>query len=385
MKNEFFDETEWKTICDRGIVNIGNHYRISKTINKAREGKPINIGFIGGSITAGSLASLPETCYAYLVYRWWKEKFPGSHIGYVNAGIGATTSQYGVARVFGDLLRYEPDVVFVEFSVNDSTEDKYMETYEGLIRRILGHPKESAVIIINNVCYDNGSNAQEIHNRIGMYYDLPIVSIKDSIYTEVEKGRVKAESITPDNLHPNDRGHRLIADVIINFLESIYDRALHKQVIDEFYALPEKTLTKNRYINSVLYNNLNFQPELYGFKADTSKKEGLWDVFRQGWHAKDQGSNIRFSAECCGLSVLYRKYVRKEAENELFAPVARLVVDNNEDKAIILDARFDQDWGDYLYLHDIFKYDTPDKHTVDITVTDQAEGRDFYLAAIIMF
>ncbi|HPU62956.1 MAG TPA: GDSL-type esterase/lipase family protein [Mobilitalea sp.] len=174
MKQELFGEKEWKRICDSGIVNIGNNYRLSKAINRAVQGKEIKIGFIGGSITAGSLASMPETCYAYLVYSWWNEMFPRADIGYINAGIGATTSQYGVARVSKDLLSYEPDVVFVEFSVNDRDEEKFMETYEGLIRRILTHPKEPAVVIINNVCYDSGDNAQSIHNRVGTYYDLPI-------------------------------------------------------------------------------------------------------------------------------------------------------------------------------------------------------------------
>ncbi len=382
MKKELpFDEKEWKSICDRGIVNLGNNYRILKAINQAARGKGINIGFIGGSITAGSLSTLPETCYAYLVYSWWKEKFPGADIGYINAGIGATTSQYAVARVCDDLLRHGPDVVFVEFSVNDRAEEKYMETFEGLIRRILAYQKEPAVIIINNVCYDNGANAQEIHNRVGRYYDLPIVSIKDNIYTEVEKGRIKAESLTPDNLHPNDLGHRLVADVIINLLETIYNRAGHNPT--KAYVLPKDTLTDNSYINSILLNNHNFQPVLDGFTADVSKKEGLWDVFKQGWFGSKEGSRISFSVECRGLSVLYRKYAKKDAGKEIYAPIARLVVDNDEEKAIILDARFDEDWGDCLYLQDIFKRDTASRHTVEITITTQTEGRNFYLASII--
>lgn len=386
MMKELFDENEWKKICDLGIVNLGNHYRISKVINNAFHGKEIKIGFIGGSITAGSLSSSPETCYAYLVYSWWKNKFPNTKVEYVNAGIGATTSQYGVARVNGDLLRYQPDVVFVEFSVNDDgNEEKFMETYEGLIRRILSHPKEPAVILINNVFYDNGSNAQEIHNRLGKYYDLPIVSIKDSLYREVENGKIKAESITPDNLHPNDLGHRLVADVIINLLETIYYRVVHNQSEDSVYIFPEKTVTKNRYIDSVLLNNLNFQPELCGFAADTSPKEGLWDVFKQGWYAKDEGSRIRFSVKCRGLSVLYRKYARKKEEKESYGPVAKLVVDNDENGAKILEAKFDEDWGDWLYLHDIFIGDTKKEHIVEITLTNETEGKEFYLASIIAF
>ena len=81
-----------------GIVNCGNWYRIKKVMRKAKSGEPITVGFLGGSITQGCLSSTPETCYAYLVYEWWKKQFPDTSVTYVNAGIGGTTSQFGVAR-----------------------------------------------------------------------------------------------------------------------------------------------------------------------------------------------------------------------------------------------------------------------------------------------
>ena len=58
-----------------GIVNCGNWYRIKKVMRKAKSGEPITVGFLGGSITQGCLSSTPETCYAYLVYEWWKNNF----------------------------------------------------------------------------------------------------------------------------------------------------------------------------------------------------------------------------------------------------------------------------------------------------------------------
>ena len=67
-------------------------------MRKAKSGEPITVGFLGGSITQGCLSSTPETCYAYLVYEWWKKQFPDTSVTYVNAGIGGTTSQFGVAR-----------------------------------------------------------------------------------------------------------------------------------------------------------------------------------------------------------------------------------------------------------------------------------------------
>ena len=100
-------------------------------MKRAKEGAKLTIGFIGGSITMGSVSSTPQLCYAYHVFSWWKKMFPNSEMVYVNAGIGATDSQFGCARVQSDLLDQKPDFVIVEFSVNDSSTPHYMETYEG--------------------------------------------------------------------------------------------------------------------------------------------------------------------------------------------------------------------------------------------------------------
>ena len=109
-----------------GMVNRGNWYSIQKVMKRAAQGKHVTIGFLGGSITQGSLASKQENCYAALVYKWWSKQFPD--VSYINAGIGGTTSQFGVARVEEDLLRFNPDLIFVEFSVNDENSSFFRET-----------------------------------------------------------------------------------------------------------------------------------------------------------------------------------------------------------------------------------------------------------------
>ena len=61
---------------ERGISNPGNLYRMKKLMARAEAGETLNIGFLGGSITQGCLASAPELCYAYRVFQWWEKTFP---------------------------------------------------------------------------------------------------------------------------------------------------------------------------------------------------------------------------------------------------------------------------------------------------------------------
>jgi acyl-CoA thioesterase-1 len=364
-------------VYERGFTNAGNTFRIKRVMDKAMSGESITVGFIGGSITQGSLSSTPESCYAYLVYKWWRDRFPKAHVRYINAGVGATTSQYGAARVERDLLCYDPDIVFAEFSVNDRNEDFFQETYEGLIRRILLFRKEPALFLLNNVFYDNGRNTQELHNEVGRYYDLPIVSMRESIYKEIENGSINREDITPDSLHPNDAGHKLIAGLIINRLEDICNERLDKPQVKAGYEAPLKPLTQNRYANAGILNNKTCIPLLTGFKADMTKKAGSWDVFRDGWSGLREGDKISIDAEGSFISVQYRKYAQHPA------PVAELVIDEDIGNPIILDANFDETWGDCLYLQDILTGGEARVHNITITITKAVEGKEFYLASVI--
>ncbi|MDE5597723.1 MAG: SGNH/GDSL hydrolase family protein, partial [Lachnospiraceae bacterium] len=93
--------------------------RLQNCMKRAENGEELTIGFLGGSITQGSVATTPEKTYAYRVFTWWEKTFPNAKFNYVNGGIGGTTSHYGVSRAVTDLLMYQPDFVVMDFSVND--------------------------------------------------------------------------------------------------------------------------------------------------------------------------------------------------------------------------------------------------------------------------
>lgn len=363
----------------KGLVNAGSWNQIKECMKKARAGKPIKTGFLGGSITQGSLSSLPETCYAYLVYKWWKEKFPETEIAFINAGIGGTTSQFGVSRVEDHLLKYDPDFVLIEFAVNDENTEFFKETYEGLIRKTLTDTCKPAVMLMNNVTYDKGMNAEDMHLAVAQNYKLPMVSMKSTIWPEVEAGRIPAVEITPDNLHPNDAGHALVAKVITDFLDKVYEEMDVEEVESlggEELPLP---ITKNAYQNSVRYQNGNATPLLEGFCADLKIQEDIRDIFRNGWEAFHEGDTIRFSLECTGIAVQYRKSVKQPT------PIAKVVVDDRQDEAIILDGNFKEDWGDCLYIDTVTKHMEPGAHKVEISIIEAHEEDivPFYLVSVI--
>lgn len=363
--------------------------RLKNLMKRAAKGESLVIGFLGGSITQGSLSSTPKTCYAYLVYEWWKKSFPNAAFSFVNGGIGGTTSHYGGARAWKDVLCYRPDIVTVDFSVNDDANEFFEETYEGTIRRLLAAPSDPAVVVLNNVFYDTGKNAQNYHNRIADHYGIPHVSIKDTVYPDVESGKIVRADITPDNLHPNDKGHRLVADEICKLLDSIKaemeeetiagENIEGKSTKTEASVLLPAPLTENAYEHSRLIQIQDNEAILDGFLVDPIEKKGMLDIFKNGWTAAHTNDKISFEIECSCLAVQYRKSVQQPV------PKAKAVIDGDEAHAVILDGNFTEDWGDCLYLEPLLHHAEKKVHRIEIIVTDAKDiVRPFYLVSLIV-
>lgn len=363
--------------------------RLKNLMKRAAKGESLVIGFLGGSITQGSLSSTPKTCYAYLVYEWWKKSFPNAAFSFVNGGIGGTTSHYGGARAWKDVLCYRPDIVTVDFSVNDDANEFFEETYEGTLRRLLAAPSSPAVVVLNNVFYDTGKNAQDYHNRIADHYGIPHVSIKDIVYPDVESGKIVRADITPDNLHPNDKGHRLVADEICKLLDSIKaeveeetiagENIEGKSTKTEASVLLPAPLTENAYEHSRLIQIQDNEAILDGFLVDPIEKKGMLDIFKNGWTAAHTNDKISFEIECSCLAVQYRKSVQQPV------PKAKAVIDGDEAHAVILDGNFTEDWGDCLYLEPLLHHAEKKVHRIEITITDAKDiVRPFYLVSLIV-
>lgn len=363
--------------------------RLKNLMKRAANGESLVIGFLGGSITQGSLSSTPKNCYAYLVYEWWKKSFPNAAFSFVNGGIGGTTSHYGGARAWKDVICYRPDIVTVDFSVNDDANEFFEETYEGTLRRLLAAPSAPAVVVLNNVFYDTGKNAQDYHNRIADHYGIPHVSIKDTVYPDVESGKIVRADITPDNLHPNDKGHRLVADEICKLLDSIKaeveeetiagENIEGKSTKTEASVLLPAPLTENAYEHSRLIQIQDNEAILDGFLVDPIEKKGMLDIFKNGWTAAHTNDKISFEIECSCLAVQYRKSVQQPV------PKAKAVIDGDEEHAVILDGNFTEDWGDCLYLEPLLHHAEKKVHRIEITVTDAKDiVRPFYLVSLIV-
>ena len=222
----------YRQMLEKSLVQTGNNARLKKAIDRARRGEDVTIAFIGGSITQGA-GSIPinNECYAYKTFKGFCEltgRGLDDNIHYIKAGVGGTPSELGMIRYEKDVLRegsVAPDVVVVEFAVNDDGDETKGECYDSLVRKILSAENHPAVILLFAV-FANDFNLQERLSPVGSAYALPMVSTRDTVveqfYQKPGSGRVVSKNqFFYDSYHPSNVGHTIMADGILHLLQVV--------------------------------------------------------------------------------------------------------------------------------------------------------------------
>jgi len=234
-------ETTW------GIDNLNN------------EDGEIKVAFLGGSITYGGAADprLENRYSTLVVNEFFKTRFPNKTVTEINAGIGGTPSEYGVFRTAEHIGKYAPDVVFVEFAVNDSgyvlTETgkrNVRANMEGIVRKLLSLPKIPTIIFLythrvhdtgdSPLAFDVDASIAE-HQKIAEHYGIASINLHQHIVDEEAKGNLvwydrdntaSTTALTNDSTHPNNKGHRVYADYITSKFNEDYKAYFKKPLTD---------------------------------------------------------------------------------------------------------------------------------------------------------
>lgn len=240
-----FDSDAYKELVARSLMHPGNNYRLRKAIEKAKAGEDTTLAFIGGSITQGAGAvPINSQCYARKIFEGFCEltgRSTDDNVHYIKAGVGGTPSELGMLRYKKDILdEGTPDIVVIEFAVNDEGDETKGECYDSLARKIYDGPGSPAVILLFAVFADD-FNLQERLSPVGFGYDLPMISTKNSVteqfYYKSGEGRVLTKNqYFYDRYHPSNIGHTIMADGVIYMMKE----ALKRDIDEEIPALRDK-------------------------------------------------------------------------------------------------------------------------------------------------
>lgn len=185
---------------------------------------------------------------------WLERELPakGIRAEIINAGIGGHDTQMAVARFQRDVLAKDPDLVVIQFGINDSAVDvsknppatkprvakeTYMRNLEKLVETLKARKCGVILMTPNQMCWtkwlkeNNNKPPYDINDPDGFNINLreyaqavreiaekqkvPLVDVYAafSAYGKIEKQSVN--DLLMDGMHPNDKGQRMVADLLI--------------------------------------------------------------------------------------------------------------------------------------------------------------------------
>ena len=218
-----------KLVCPRGgMPNV---------LAKLSAGKEVAVAYLGGSITA-------QAGWRVMTLKWFQQTYPKAKVREINAAIGGTPCGLGVFRLHQDVLRHKPDLVFVEFAVNDggTKPEDIWRAMEGIVRQIWKHDPTIDICYVYTI-YTRGmpnDYAKGLRPRstsamemVADHYDIPSIDMGMRVVELAQAGKLiyKLPSKSPepkgkivfarDDCHPLPAGHKVYTDVITKAIDSM--------------------------------------------------------------------------------------------------------------------------------------------------------------------
>ncbi|MBN1601210.1 MAG: SGNH/GDSL hydrolase family protein [Chitinispirillaceae bacterium] len=198
-------------------------YRLSKD-------KKVTIAYLGGSITQGQGASnRAVTSWRPLTTTWFKQNYPQATVTEIDASWGATGSDLGAFRCTRDVCSKRPDLVFVEFAVNDwqKTSANVQPYMDGIVRNIWRTLPNCVIVFVytvhNNTIshYDKGTAPPAVlaQQAVADHYKVCTINIGKALWLAIKNGKGTLSSYTADGTHPTDAGYKVYADEIAGVLK----------------------------------------------------------------------------------------------------------------------------------------------------------------------
>lgn len=244
-------------------------------------------------------------------------------------------------------------------------------SYESLIRKLRLKLPEAALVEIF-MTLETRESAQEEEMKIAEHYKIPYVSYHDEIFSKIDAGEYTWEDIETDEVHPNDRGHGIVADLIKELMEAALKEEIDASYKDE---VPETTAFRVPYLEGRLIEIKDLKIiEEKGFE----KTEETYRTINTGCKAIEEATEHVLCCEVEGKNVflLYTKGIEKDR--------ATIQIKVNGQKLAPLDTSFEGGWGNYPETYPLLLGDTKTKVTIEITMNEADSNKKLNLLGFLV-
>ena len=369
-------DSKYEEIIKKSLVTKGNNYLIKQVLAKMRACDEVVISAIGGSVTEGAGPAVYTEGYVYQFRDMFIEKYATdkSKVKFIPAGIGGTPSPMGLIRYEKDVVKAggrAPDLLIVEFAVNDWLECSKTRAIEKLVRNALEN--NTAVIILYAAA--TYQNQQGQIAPVADFYKLPQVSISKGLAGSGVNQEKNSKIYYSDFVHPTKNGHKYMARCIMNLIDEI-----DASEIDSKYQIPAGYKNENPFENfATVYSDTrdqNVSITAGGFtQKDTEIQAYLHGgkCFPENW--KNDGSSsdaFKMELTCKSLIMVY-----KNANNDKFGKY-EVYVDGKLQNSYA--GHEEGGWNNCMIVMIIDEAEAS-RHTVEIKPAAGEEGKAFTILA----
>ncbi|MDR1494318.1 MAG: SGNH/GDSL hydrolase family protein [Planctomycetaceae bacterium] len=192
--------------------------------------KTANLVFHGHSVPAGYFKT-PEVrsfqAYPALVHQAVKDVYPFAVLNAINTSIGGEQSESGAARFQRDVLTHRPDVIFIDYALNDRGIglERAKKAWETMIETALAQnikvilltptPDWSADILDDKTPL--AQHARQIR-ELAAKYRVGLADSYAAFKERVQNGENIRDYLSQIN-HPNEKGHRVVTELIMRYFK----------------------------------------------------------------------------------------------------------------------------------------------------------------------
>ncbi len=279
---------------------------LNNIVKKLKEDKKATIVYFGGSVTGGFGSSNGnEFSWRALTGKHFKESFPDAEINLVNAAIGGTGTGFGRFRLENDVLSHNPDLIFIEFSINDCYEGYSLENsyryYESLLHTIRNFNNEIDIIMV--IITDRGNmrggvtDIGKAHFEIAERYNIPVIDIVHAVENDMKENPEHNEDyFLRDWAHPNDTGYAFYAKVANKFID--------ENIINgEFGGIVKHSLPEPKMDNLILGKTVSLFPNELKLTANNGFELREPSPNDFALYSENAGDSIEFDFEGTHFSI----------------------------------------------------------------------------------
>jgi lysophospholipase L1-like esterase len=340
-------------------------------LRKCAAGGEVRVGFIGGSITEGALAGTLRNRYSSRFCGFLGKRFPKARFKEINAGIGATDSRYGCSRANADLLDEAPDLIVLEYAVNDDPRDSAYatSTMEGLIRKCLA-ATYAPILLFQTMNRNGDSLNHRYQTHLADHYGLPVISYRDGVFPEIAAGSLRADAVFADAVHPNALGHLTCAYLLFAGMSAaIADWGPHPDRARPIVPVPAP-YASDFYERSGLFEAGDSTIRLVQSAGWTRSTDALG---REVFSSDAAGSLLVF--ECPAGEMVFGFPIGKELNAAIEATV------DGQSAGNFSNAYPEDPGGGYTRF--VLAYRNPDSHAVRTVRIRMVSGGSFKIAALL--